>query len=124
VAIVYSEPYIRPKVNVRDLRRPTLTYDGSTDAIDISGGDIHVLNNSGGVNNVTLASPGVYDEGREIWIINGNTSQNTITVENGVGGAGASEDVLTFGATPAANVRLSARGQKWYIVARYLCTTS
>ena len=103
---------------------PVATLTGATDAIDISIGDVFVLNRSGGVNAATLADPAAADEGREIWISNGTTQANTITITNGLGGSGSSYDLLTFTNVVAANVTLRAYNTKWYLVGQYLTTVS
>jgi len=96
------------------------TLTGATDAIDFSLGDIFIINRSGAVNATTLANPAAGDEGRTIWIKNGTTQANTITVADGLGGSGTSYDVLTFTNVVAANVTLRAYGTKWYLVGQYL----
>lgn len=113
-----TNAYIRSKPNYD--REPANEYTGATDAIDISRGDLHILNRSGGVNAATLADPADTDEGRVIWIKNGTTQANTITITNGLGGSGASYDVLTFTNVVAANVSLRAYNQKWYMVGQHL----
>jgi len=95
-------------------------YTGATDAIDISLGDIFILNRSGAVDAATLADPAAGDEGRIIWIKNGTTQANTITITSGLGGSGSSYDVLTFTNVVAANVSLRAYGTKWYMVGQHL----
>lgn len=112
-----TNTYVHPK-NPKPL--PVSTYTGSADAIDIARGDIHVLNRDGGVNAATLADPAVADEGRVIWVLNGATQANTITITNGLGGSGGSYDTLTFTNVTAANVSLRAYNQKWYLVGQYL----
>lgn len=110
-----------PTISGKPLHTSTATeYTGATDAIDISAGDIHILNRSGAVNAATLADPAAGDEGRIIWIKNGTTQANTITITNGLGGSGASYDVLTFTNVVAANVTLRAYGTKWYMVGQHL----
>lgn len=113
-----TNTYIRRKPNYR--REPAVSYTGSADAIDISSGDLHILNRSGGVNAATLADPADSDEGRVIWIKNGTTQANTITITNGLGGSGGSYDTLTFTNVVAANVTLRAYDGKWYLVGQYL----
>jgi len=103
---------------------PAQTYTGSADAIDISRGDIHILNRSGGVNAATLADPAEADEGRVIWVKNGTTQANTITITNGLGGSGAGYTTLTFTNVVAANVLLRAYGAKWYMVGQHLTAVS
>lgn len=117
-----TNAYIRRRPNYR--REPAVTYTGATDAIDISRGDIHILNRTGGVNAATLADPADSDEDRVIWIKNGTTQANTITITNGLGGSGASYDTLTFTNVVAANVTLRAYGQRWYMVGQYLTAIS
>jgi hypothetical protein len=101
-------------------KEPVQTYTGATDAIDISRGDIHILNRSGAVDAATLAAPADGDEGRVIWIKNGTTQANTITISAGLGGSGGGYTALTFTAVVAANVTLRAYGQAWYIVGSHL----
>jgi len=104
---------------------PVITYTGATDAIDIRGADNFILNRAGAVDAATLAAPTtVLDDGREIWVRNGTTQANTITISAGLGGSGASYTVLTFLAVVAANVRLRAWGGAWYLVGQYGITVS
>lgn len=103
---------------------PAISYTGTADAIDISSGDLHIINRTGGVNATTLADPADSDEGRVIWILNGTTQANTITITNGLGGSGGSYDVLTFTNVAAANVTLRAYNQKWYLVGSYLTSVA
>jgi len=108
-------------VRVKPTRKgPAQTYTGTADAIDISRGDIHILTPGSGANATTLADPADTDEGRVIWIKNGNAQANTITITNGLGGSGGDYDVLTFTNVVAANVTLRAYGQKWYMVGQHL----
>ena len=105
------------------LQKGTVTeLTGATDAIDISLGDIFIINRSGAVNATTLAAPAAGDEGRVIWIKNGTTQANTIAVDgsDGLGGSGTSYNVLTFTNVVAANVTLRAYGLRWYLVGQYL----
>ena len=100
---------------------PDVTYTGSTDAIDITRGDIHIINRTGGVNATTLADPTANaDDGRVIWIKNGTTQANTITITNGLGGSGGSYDVITFTNVTAANITLRAYEGSWYVVGSHL----
>jgi len=117
-----TNTYIRQRPNYR--RDPAISYTGTADAIDISAGDLHILNRTGGVNAATLADPADADEGRTIWIKNGTTQANTITITNGLGGSGGSYDTLTFTNVVAANVTLRAYGEKWYLVGQYETTVS
>jgi len=110
-----------PTISGKVTTTPTVTtYTGATDAIDISLGDMFILNRAGAVDAATLADPAAGDEGRVIWIKNGTTQANTITITSGLGGSGASYDVLTFTNVVAANVTLRAYGTKWYLVGQYL----
>ena len=108
-----TNSYIRKRPNFR--REPAVSYTGSTDALDITRGDIHILARSGGVNAATLADPADGDEGRTIWIKNGEAQANTVTISNGLGGSGGSYDVLTFTAAVASNCTLRAYGSSWYL---------
>ena len=111
-------------------RRPpkplaVITYTGAADAIDIRGADNFVLNRSGAVDAATLAPPtDVLDNGRVIWVRNGTTQANTITITEGLGGSGGSYDLLTFLAVVAANAVLQAYGGHWYLVGGYGITVS
>lgn len=116
-----TNAYIRRRAVKKE---PVQTYTGTADAIDISRGDIHVLNRTGGVNAATLADPVDTDEGRVIWILNGTTQANTITITNGLGGSGGSYDVLTFTNVVAANVTLRAYNSKWYLVGQHETTVA
>lgn len=112
-----TNSYIRPLPNYK--REPAISYTGSSDAIDISRGDIHILARSGDVNAATLADPADTDEGRIIWVKNGEAQANTVTITNGLGGSGGSHDIMTFTNVVAANMTLRAYGQKWYLVGSY-----
>jgi len=103
---------------------PVKELTGSADAIDISIGNIFVLNRSGAVNSATLAAPAAADEGRVIWVVNGTTQANTITITAGLGGSGGSYDTLTFTNVVAANVSLRAYNEAWYLVGQYGITVS
>ena len=117
-----TNSYVRPRT---PKQAPVATYTGASDAIDITRGDVHVLNRSGDVNAATLADPdSVKDEGRVIWVINGTTQANKITITNGLGGSGGSYDVLTFTNVAAANVTLRAYAGKWYLVGSYLTSVA
>lgn len=95
-------------------RQPAQTYTGSADVIQFSRGDIHIINRSGGVNATTLADPAGSDEGRELWIINGNAEANTITVSGGLGGSSFLS--ILFNPDTTGNVQLRAYNGKWYYV--------
>jgi hypothetical protein len=105
-------------------QQPVAVLTGSADAIDIAVGDIFVLNRDSAINSATLADPATSDDGRVIWVVNGTTQANTITITNGLGGSGGSYDTLTFTNVTAANVTLRAYGGKWYLVSQYLTTVS
>jgi hypothetical protein len=68
------------------------------DAINIALGDVFIINRAGAVNATTLAAPAGGDEGRIIWIKNGTTQANTITVEGtaGLGGTAGSSKSFFF----------------------------
>lgn len=115
-----TNSYVRAKA---PKQKPATTYTGSADAIDITRGDIHILNRSGGVNAATIAAPtDETDDGREIWIKNGTTQANTLTVTGGLGGSGSSYDVITFGAVVAANATLRAYQGQWYLIGSHEAT--
>ena len=118
-----TNSFIRKRPN-NYRREPATSYTGSADAINITRGDIHILARSGGVNAATLADPADGDEGRIIWIKNGEAQANTITITNGLGGVGGAYDTLTFTNVLAANVTLRAYGSSWYIVGSHLVTAA
>lgn len=96
------------------------TYTGATDAIDFSLGDIFMLSRAGAADAATLAAPVAGDNGRVIKIFSGTAFAHTITIANGVGGAGATDDVLTFTNRIAASVTLMAHAGAWYVIGSYL----
>lgn len=117
-----TNSYVRP----RQVKLPPVkTYTGSADAIDISAGDVHVLNRTGAANSATLAAPTANkDDGRTIWVVNGTTQANTITITAGLGASGAGYTTLTFLNVAAANVTLRAYQGAWYMVGQYGITIS
>lgn len=96
------------------------TLTGATDAIDISLGDIFVLARAGAADAATLAAPATGDNGRVIHIFSGTAFAHTITIANGVGGAGGTDDVITFTNRVAASITLKASAGAWYVVGSYL----
>lgn len=96
------------------------TYTGATDAIDFSLGDIFMLSRAGAADAATLAAPVAGDNGRIIQIFSGTAFAHTITVANGIGGAGATDDVITFTNRVAASIVLKAHAGAWYVVGSYL----
>ena len=104
---------------------PVIIYTGAADAIDFTAANIFVLNRSGNVDSATLAAPTAnIDDGRTIWILNGTTQANTITVAGGLGGSGGSYDLITFTNVAAANVTLRAYQGAWYLIGQYGATVS
>ncbi len=103
------------------LQKGTVTSIAADGAVDISLGDIFVVT-KGSAAAVTLAAPAAGDEGRIIWIKSGSAFAHTIAVDgsDGLGGSGASYNVLTFTNVVAANVTLRAYGLRWYLVGQYL----
>lgn len=96
------------------------TYTGATDAIDFSLGDIFFLSRAGAADAATLADPAVGDNGRVITITSGTSFAHTITSAGGIGGAGATDDVITFTNRASASVTLKAIAGKWYLIGSYL----
>lgn len=96
------------------------TYLGATDAIDISLGDIFMLARVGAADAATLADPVAADNGRMIKIFSGSAQAHTITVASGIGGAGATDDVITFTNRISASITLFAHNTKWYVIGSYL----
>lgn len=92
------------------------TYTGASDAIDISLGDIFMLSRAGAADAATLADPAVGDNGRIIRIFSGTAFAHTITITNGIGGAGGTDDVITFTNRISASITLFAHATKWYVV--------
>lgn len=117
-----TNQYVRPR---RQKLPPVVTYTGAADAIDITKGDIHVLARSGAADVATLADPTANtDDGRVIWIKNGEAQANTVTVASGLGGSGGSYDILTFTNVVASNVTLRAYQGYWYLVGQYGVTVA
>jgi hypothetical protein len=92
------------------------TYTGATDAIDISLGDIFFLSRAGAADAATLASPALADNGRTIFIGSGTAFAHTITIAAGIGGAGGTDDVITFTNRISASITLRAIAGAWYVV--------
>ena len=104
---------------------PVATLTGSADAIDISIGDIFILNRTAAVNSATLAAPTAKtDDGRTIWVMNGTTQANTITVTGGLGQSGGGYTTLTMLAVVAANATLRAYNGAWFLVGSYGITVT
>lgn len=101
-----------------------VTLTGATDAIAITTSNIFVINRTGAVNATTLASPDTTDDDRVIWIKNGTTQANTITIAAGLGGSGAGYTTITFTAVAAANVLLRAHDGAWHIIGGHLYTVA
>jgi hypothetical protein len=117
-----TNSYVRPR---QQKLPPVKTYTGAADAINITAGDVHVLNRTGAVNAATLAAPTANtDDGRVIWIVNGTTQANTITIAAGLGTSGGGYTTLTMLAVAAANVSLRAYQGSWYMVGQYGITVS
>jgi len=93
-----------------------ITGDG---AIDITLGDWFRLT-KGSAAAITLADPKQADNGRQIVIVSGSAQAHTITVAGGIGGAGGSDDVITFTNRIAASVTLKAINGSWYVIGSYL----
>ena len=107
-----TNTYVHPK---RIKERPIQTLTGATDAISFSKGDVFIINRSGAVNQTTLAVPVAWtDDWRQLWIVNGATQANTITVASGLGGS--AKATITFANTLDANVLLQAYGGYWYVI--------
>jgi hypothetical protein len=110
-----------PTINGKPQTYSTVTtYTGATDAIDISLGDIFFLSRAAAADAATLAAPAVADNGRTITIVSGTAFAHTITLASGVGGAGSTDDVITFTNRAAASVTLKAIAGQWYVVGSYL----
>lgn len=92
------------------------TYTGATDAIDISLGDIFMISRAGAVDAATLAAPATSDNGRIIKIFSGTAFAHTITITAGIGGAGATDDVITFTNRISASITLLAHAGAWFVI--------
>jgi len=114
-----NKTHTAPIINKATLGTITV-YTGATDAIDISLGDVFVLNRSGAVDAATLAPPAAGDNGRVIYILNGAAQANTITITEGIGGSGASYDVLTFTNVVGGCATLIAYNAHWHMAGQYL----
>lgn len=105
-----------PVITGKDTNYSTVTtLTGATDAIDISLGDIFMLSRAGAADAATLADPAVGDNGRIIMIMSGTAFAHTITITNGIGGAGGTDDVITFTNRISASITLFAHAGKWYV---------
>lgn len=93
-----------------------LSADG---AITIKSGKVIIT--KGSALAATLAAPtaGLLaaggDDGKELEIYSTTAFAHTVTIANGLAGAGASADVGTFGAAAANRVRLFAYNGAWYL---------
>lgn len=92
-------------------------------AIDITLGDLFNLS-KGSAAAITLADPVAGDNGRVINIRSASAFAHVITVAGGLGGAGATDDVITFTNRIAANVTLKAVNTKWMLVGQYLAAVA
>lgn len=120
-ATLTSPTVTSPSVSGKPLIYSTVTtYTGASDAIDFSLGDIFFLSRAGAASNNTLAAPATSDNGRTITIVAGTAFAHTITLATGVGGAGSTDDVITFTNRTAASVTLKAIAGQWYVVGSYL----
>lgn len=64
---------------------------------------------------MTLAAPVAgQDDGKILWIDSHTAAAHTLTIANGLRGAGAGADVGTFGAAIGNGVGLYAEGGAWY----------
>lgn len=82
-------------------------------AITIKSGIVHIT--KAGVCAMTLAAPAAgTDDGKILYIFSGTANAHTLTIANGLRGAGAGADVGTFGAAVANGVTLYAYNGAWY----------
>jgi hypothetical protein len=109
----FTSPVITGKPTVYST---VTTYTGATDAIDISLGDIFMLSRAGAADAATLAAPAVGDNGRIIHIFSGTAFAHTITITAGIGGAGGTDDVITFTNRISAAITLFAHAGAWYVI--------
>ena len=100
------------------------TLTGATDAIDISLGNIFMLSRAGAADAATLAAPAVGDNGRTIHIFSGTAFAHTITISAGLGGAGGTDDLITFTNRISASITLYAHAANWHVIGSNLATIS
>jgi hypothetical protein len=87
-------------------------------AITIKSGIVHITKGSAAA--LTLAAPVAGlpsaggDDGKELIIRSNTAFAHTVTIANGLAGAGASADVGTFGAAANNGVSLYAYNGAWY----------
>lgn len=73
-----------------------------------------LLTRSGGAAAATLAAPAAGDNGKILHILATTAQAHTVTIANGLSGAGAAADVGTFGGAVADRVSLVAYDGKWF----------
>lgn len=97
-----------------DLSAPVPTELGSADgAITIKHGLVAIT--KAGVCALTLAAPTAgTDDGKILYIVATTANAHTVTIANGLSGAGAGADVGTFGGAVADRVVLIAYNGAWY----------
>ena len=105
-------------VNVA-LEFTTVTTISGDGAVDITLGDYFRLT-KGSAAAITIADPVAADNGRVVMIVSASAFAHTITVAGGIGGAGGTDDVITFTNRAAASVTLKAVNGAWWVVGSYL----
>lgn len=75
-----------------------------------------------GVAAMTIATPAISDDGKEITVVSGNASAHTVTSASAFGGT--AKTIATFGAATGNFVTLRALGGAWYVVGQHGITLS
>lgn len=94
-------------------RRAPLQVMAADGAITIKEGIAAVT--KAGVCAMTLAAPSVgLDDGKVLWVDSQTANAHTLTIANGLRGAGAGADVGTFGGAIGDGIGLYAYNGAWY----------
>lgn len=97
----------------RFMRVPGLEVKTATGAISLKDGVV-VL--TGTAYNVTLAAPGLEDDGKILKILAGDAAAFTVTAAGGFNGGGTASDVATFTAAIGNQMTVAAFKGVWYVI--------
>lgn len=102
--------YIDRMGQERKMPMQVMSADG---AINIKEGIVHIT--KAGVCAMTLAAPvAADDDGKVLWVFSATAQAHTLTIANGLRGAGAGADVGTFTAAIGNGIGLYAYNGAWY----------
>jgi len=93
-------------------RRTSISATGAL-PLPLAGNDLDVFLNGTTIIAATLANPTNDMDGSRLTVIGNGKAAHTITYTAGLGGVGATADVITFSATQAGAVQLVAAGGFW-----------